>query len=203
MTLHFILYGLIIGIIFGEEYWAVSFSLSSPLYQTLIFDMFRYFIWIFNCHRCVTLLVYRSVDVLMMKYVSQSSSFTDVSSASLPLVASVEGFQRFPLTVCRCQLGRSGKQSARINCRAAAATFHVCHPREFTFLYSSIALLHIHFNLFFFIISSYFSDVLTLWQKRALKVYGLEQARHSGRFLKLLRSSPRVFSHPSTWYFMW
>jgi hypothetical protein len=43
--------------------------------------------------------MYRSVDVVMMKNVSQSSSSTDVSSASLPLVASAEGFQRFPLTV--------------------------------------------------------------------------------------------------------
>jgi len=114
--------------------------------------------------------------------------------ASRWTIINIQGFQRFPLRLCRCQLGRSGKQSARMYCTEVA--IHVCHPRECTFLYSSIALLYIRSNLLFFI-SSYFSDVQSLWQKGALRVYDLEQARHSGRFLKLLRNSPRTINHPS------
>ena len=64
------------------------------------------------------------------------------------IINNKKAFQRFPLRLHRCQLGRSGKHSARIYC--TEIVIHVCHPRECTFPYSSNALLHINSNLLFF-----------------------------------------------------
>lgn len=116
------------------ERWSFITNINILLVSLTLF-------WICSSHGSVTsLVVCWLFDILILEYVAQSSNFIAVNHVFLPLVASVECFQLFCL--CRrCQLGRSEM------CPNAVA-FYVCPLREFTFLYSGIALLQIHFNSF-------------------------------------------------------